>query len=664
MTGSQSVTEAEPVTSRTARQSVIRAANMSFWAASSWATPDSVLRSAACAATRASASRRCRNWVTWPPIASSRRSSPASGSRGVRETSTTTPAGAPPARSGSATVELQAVGDAPPRGGRSRPSSPMSALPQRHARHPGLARESVADLEGQPLAGGDEALEPGARRGPARRRGAAARRRPCATAPRRPSRARVPRISSRPEPASSMPSAAASSRITACSAAACWCERRSSVTSRMTPTKPVGSPSQPLIARTWTSAQRTAPATVRKRCEWRSAARSPLSSGANARACSERSSGCTNSHAGRPRQSSTAKPVASVHVSLRCVQRPLSSVSKTQSLMLSSTRRWRSSLRRRRPSASRNAVRSALTTTAPRRRPSAPMTGPPLSSSARRPSAVSTWTSTSRTCSPRSARSSGASCGPNGVPSGWRRPKCSDHSSGCRSSSISRAVEATAGGRRRRRRGRARRAARAPRTGTRAAPRACSCSPRSAPMSRNVSDGVRDLAALAERHHVDPEHELAADAGPLERAGLAGERVGHVRRAAPRRASARQRVGDRAADELLRRASRRAPARGPRTARSADRGRPAPRRARASGRRSCAHPALAGARHAPRSGATAARTASSATRQQSEQEGHAASSVSAARSASRVSANTHVERGELRPASRRSTARGRARAWP
>ena len=43
-------------------------------------------------------------------------------------------------------------------------------------------------------------------------------------------------------------------------------------------------------------------------------------------------------------------------------------------------------------------------------------------------------------------------------------------------------------------------------------------------------DGVRDLVALAERHHVDPEHEVAAHAGPLERAGLARERLGHVGR--------------------------------------------------------------------------------------------------------------------------------------
>ena len=82
----------------------------------------------------------------------------------------------------------------------------------------------------------------------------------------RPGRRRRPRCRPR----------SASSRITACSAAACWRARCSSVTSRMTPTKPVGSPSQPLIARTWTSAQRSAPATVRNRCEWRSAARSPL----------------------------------------------------------------------------------------------------------------------------------------------------------------------------------------------------------------------------------------------------------------------------------------------------------------------------------------------------------------------------------------------------
>ena len=54
--------------------------------------------------------------------------------------------------------------------------------------------------------------------------------------------------------------------MTALSAAACWRARIASVTSRMTPTKPVGSPSQPLIARTWTSAQRSAPPVVRKRC--------------------------------------------------------------------------------------------------------------------------------------------------------------------------------------------------------------------------------------------------------------------------------------------------------------------------------------------------------------------------------------------------------------
>ena len=42
-------------------------------------------------------------------------------------------------------------------------------VPERHARHPGLARESVADLEGQALAGRDEVLEPGTRRRPAGR---------------------------------------------------------------------------------------------------------------------------------------------------------------------------------------------------------------------------------------------------------------------------------------------------------------------------------------------------------------------------------------------------------------------------------------------------------------------------------------------------------------
>ena len=84
---------------------------------------------------------------------------------------------------------------------------------------------------------------------------------------------------------SSRPSAADSRRMTARSAAACWRARWSSVTSRMTPTKPVGRPSQPLIARTWTSPQRSAPEVVRKRCSKRASARSPASSGAKARAC-------------------------------------------------------------------------------------------------------------------------------------------------------------------------------------------------------------------------------------------------------------------------------------------------------------------------------------------------------------------------------------------
>ena len=205
-------------------------------------------------------------------------------------------------------------------------------------------------------------------------------------------------------------------RMTACSAATCCCARRSSVTSRMTPTKPVGSPSQPLIARTWTSPQRSAPAAVRKRCSWRSAARSPPISGAKARACAARSSGCTNSQHGAaeasPRRRSRWR---SVHASLRCVQRPRASVSKTQSLTLSTTRRWRSSLRRRRPSALRKSVRSALTTTAPRRSPSGPM------HRARRSRAARARRRAPRRRAPprRAARAAAASrAGRTGVPSG------------------------------------------------------------------------------------------------------------------------------------------------------------------------------------------------------------------------------------------------------
>ena len=103
--GSHSTTDEAAAISRTARVSVSRAAYRSVWPASSWATLESVLRSAACSAARLSASRRCRNWVTCPPMPSSRRTRPGSGSRGVRETSTTTPTGEPAARSGSAAVE-------------------------------------------------------------------------------------------------------------------------------------------------------------------------------------------------------------------------------------------------------------------------------------------------------------------------------------------------------------------------------------------------------------------------------------------------------------------------------------------------------------------------------------------------------------------------------
>ena len=133
--------------------------------------------------------------------------------------------------------------------------------------------------------------------------------------------------------------AAASMRMTARSAPACWRVRCSSVTSRMTPTKPIGRPSQPLMARTWTSAQRSAPAVVRKRCSMRASVCSPAISGANERVCDARSSGCTNSQDGRPSVSSSVSPVAAVQFSLRYVQRPSWSVSKTQSTMLSTTRR-------------------------------------------------------------------------------------------------------------------------------------------------------------------------------------------------------------------------------------------------------------------------------------------------------------------------------------
>ena len=79
------------------------------------------------------------------------------------------------------------------------------------------------------------------------------------------------------------------------------CARRSSVTSRMTPTKPVGSPSQPLIARTWTSAQRSAPAVVRKRCSMaqRRRARRPAAARRRARARRGRRGARTPTH-GRP----------------------------------------------------------------------------------------------------------------------------------------------------------------------------------------------------------------------------------------------------------------------------------------------------------------------------------------------------------------------------
>ena len=305
-----------------------------------------------------------------------------------------------------------------------------------------------------------------------------------------------------------MPSAAASSRITACSAAACWCERRSSVTSRMTPTNPVGSPSQPLIARTWTSAQRTAPATVRKRCAWRSAARSPLSSGAKARACSERSSGWTNSHAGRPRLSSTGE-AGGVGPGLAQV-RPAAALVGLEDAVAHALEHAAVALLAAAQAALGLAERgqvgvddhgaeaapvggddrpAALEQRAPALRPS--RRGPRRRAPARRAARAAAAPRAGRTACRRDG--AGRSARTTRADAGRRR---------------SRSRRTTAAGRRRRRRGRARRAGRAPRTGTRAAPGASAaararrrCRGTSAtacvicPSSPNGSTSIRNMAS-------------------------------------------------------------------------------------------------------------------------------------------------------------------------
>ena len=335
--------------------------------------------------------------------------------------------------------------------------------------------------------------------------------------------------------------------------------------------------------------------------------------------------------------------------------------------MLSTTRRWRSSLRRRRPSASRNAVRSALTTTAPRR---AAVGGRDRAAAGeqrqRAVGVVDAHLDVAHLVAAQRAQQRRLVRAEAAAPSGWRRPKCSAHSSGCRSSCR------RCGGRRSRAGGRRRRDAHAlaelrpaRRTGSRAAPRASAAAPCSSPMSR-IASITCVISPPCSRNGTRSTRKIGSERTPTHSSvpALARERGLDVPAAPRSTRSAASTSASALADDLVR-----APSRAP----SASPSKSVKRRSRSSSADRGVRP-LRGERAVAALGRAArARRRGGRARAVSERDGgerragrRPSRVVLQQRRAQRVARvlEDAVEPVELGRRGRARRARGRARAWP